>query len=159
MVSAGGKAEPSLDDRAGNAVLPACRNQFIVRRAIGPTVFDGTRTLRRADRPAVAVGIGLVVAGVVPMAGDAGTELLRVPLDKWLHAVGYAVLTWLVARARAERAGGVAVAVVLAVGWGLGVELLQLAVPTRATSVLDAVANGVGALAGGFGYVSAALDG
>ncbi|QDX40567.1 VanZ family protein [Salarchaeum sp. JOR-1] len=67
-------------------------------------------------------------------------------MDKLLHVAAYAVLAWLLAR---ESSLSVPVAVVVAVAFGLCVEGAQALVAWRTGSLLDAVANLAGALAGG----------
>jgi VanZ family protein len=73
-------------------------------------------------------------------------------VDKLLHASGYAVLAGFAAAWRGKR-GVVLVGVVLAVAaLGLGVEVLQTAVPGRTGTVGDAVANLAGAVVGVAGW-------
>ena len=68
--------------------------------------------------------------------------------DKLLHGIGYAALTFAVARAARARAPRRLAAVVLAVtALGVGVELVQPLVG-RTASPLDALANLGGAVAG-----------
>ncbi|WP_049902352.1 VanZ family protein [Halococcus agarilyticus] len=69
--------------------------------------------------------------------------------DKWTHALAYAGLTGtlLYASVSSNRDGSrVVLAVVLAVGFGIGVELVQWPIPYRTASVADAIADAVGAL-------------
>lgn len=91
----------------------------------------------------------ILVASVTRPTGLRGAlgPLGVVGLDKWLHAAAYAVLAVALAYALAERdATAAAVTVFLAaMAFGLGVELLQAAIPYRDFSPLDLVANGVGA--------------
>ncbi|MFC5367880.1 VanZ family protein [Salinirubrum litoreum] len=112
------------------------------------------------------VTLGLVGASLVPPAlvfgsspdGGATTEVLGplglVGADKWLHGAGYAVLagTLLPAVSRTDRDRSglrvVLLAVAVAAGVGLGVELLQWPHPGRTASVADATANLVGAALG-----------
>nr|WP_264475445.1 VanZ family protein [Halorubellus salinus] len=61
-----------------------------------------------------------------------------------MHAVGYMVLAGAVTYADGRALVGVAAAL----AYGVLVELLQLGVPYRSASALDAVADGVGALVG-----------
>lgn len=83
----------------------------------------------------------VLVASVVPTGSPAAGGL---PVDKFLHVAGYAVLAWLVARDEA-----VVAAVVVAVAFGLCVEGVQSLLAWRTGSLLDAGANLAGALAGG----------
>jgi VanZ family protein len=93
---------------------------------------------------------------------DVGVERLG-PLslfgrDKWFHAVGYAVLAVSLAVAvSGNRRGGrygrvLLLALVGAVGFGIAMELAQLAVPLRHTSAMDVVADTVGAAVGTAGW-------
>lgn len=97
----------------------------------------------------VALVATAILAGSLTPAPDGSTPsvtLLGVGADKWLHAAGYAILAWLVAAADRGRP---LVAVALAVAaYGLLVETLQVPVPTRAFSALDAAANAAGAATG-----------
>lgn len=96
-----------------------------------------------------------LVAGAILIASITRPTGLRgavgplgvVGFDKWLHGVAYAALAMALTYALAEReAAWAAVAVFLAaMTFGLGVELLQAAIPYREFSALDLVANGVGA--------------
>jgi VanZ family protein len=101
------------------------------------------------DRPqyrALAVALALLILAVSMIPGSGTPDTGHA--DKLLHTAGYAVLAWLGARALPATsridAAGVLVAVVL---FGAGVELLQPIVG-RHTSLLDAIANLVGATAG-----------
>ena len=73
-----------------------------------------------------------------------------VGLDKWLHALGYALLALALAYALAERPTGRVAATVFVgvIGFGFGVELLQATIPYRDFSWIDTVANGVGSAIG-----------
>lgn len=109
--------------------------------------------------PAVAFAALLLVTSLVPVpdsGGPAVPALLGVALDKWVHAGGYGLLTGLVVWGRDRRdLLAVGAVVVLVVGYGAGIELLQSLVPTRDTSALDAVANTVGAVTVGLALVAA----
>jgi VanZ family protein len=130
------------------------------------TVGQPTASARRRWRVlAGVVTLVVVVASLLPpelfLGPDTGaTPDLRGPLglvglDKWLHALGYAVLAGtLVPAVAADRpgrrslAGTVVVAFAVAAGVGLGVELLQWPHPGRTASLVDAAANLVGAAVG-----------
>jgi VanZ family protein len=87
----------------------------------------------------------VLVASLVPGGGAAVSGPLGVVgLDKWLHALAYAALAGAVTYAD----GRAWVGVLAAVAYGVLVELLQLGVPYRSASTLDAVADVVGALVG-----------
>lgn len=92
-----------------------------------------------------ALAAVVLVASLVPGGGGSfGSPFGFVAGDKWLHAVGYAVLAGAVTFAD----GRAVVGVLAAVAYGALVELLQLGVPYRSASALDAVANLVGAVVG-----------
>ncbi|SDF01049.1 VanZ family protein [Halorientalis regularis] len=99
--------------------------------------------------PAVCYAVVVLVASVVdpPAGGVAPTGPLGlVGVDKWLHAVGYATLTLLVAYAlRATTGRRIALAVALAVAYGGGIEVVQTLAPFRVFSLADMLANAVGA--------------
>ncbi|WP_323675375.1 VanZ family protein [Halorubellus sp. PRR65] len=99
-----------------------------------------------------ALATVVLVASLVPGGGRALASPFGVVRgDKWLHAVGYAVLAGAVTYAD----GRAVVGVLAAVAYGALVELLQLGVPYRSASALDAVANGVGAVVGALAVVTA----
>ncbi|WP_255197121.1 VanZ family protein [Halorarius litoreus] len=113
--------------------------------------------LARPLRLAVVAAVALVilVASVVdpPGSGGATTSLVAgLPLDKWLHALAYAGLASVLAYASVPergRRGRVLVGVVLlAAGYGFGIELVQATLPFRSFDLLDALANTVGASVG-----------
>ncbi len=102
--------------------------------------------------PVVVVAGAILVFSLVPLGGGgavssaAGDSVVGIGIDKILHIVDYAALavTLLYAtRARTARACFVAFAV--AVTFGGAIELLQIPVPTRQGSLLDATANALGA--------------
>lgn len=113
-------------------------------------------------RWAAVVGVAGVVgaASLVPLSGSpAGGSPLAVPGgDKLLHAVGYAAVAYLFARARAADGGtptaAALLAVVVATALGGGVEVLQSVVPGRTPSALDAAANAAGAVGGAFAWLA-----
>lgn len=97
---------------------------------------------------ALAWAVVVLVASVLdpPAGGPPPVAPLGVPLDKWVHALTYAVLAGLLAYAARARAPRVLVAVVLvAAGYGFGVEVVQSFVPLREFDLVDALANAVGA--------------
>jgi VanZ family protein len=92
-----------------------------------------------------ALALGILVASLVPGAGLAARGPLGVVgLDMWLHALAYLGLSAAVTWADGRPLVGVAAAV----AYGIVVELLQVGVPYRSGSALDAVANLAGALVG-----------
>lgn len=89
------------------------------------------------------VASAVLVASLVPLGGAGGGVS---GADKLLHAVGYGLLCAAVLRWRRPGVlGGVLAAVVAVAASGAGVELLQGTVPTRSPSLLDALANTLGA--------------
>ncbi|WP_439027510.1 VanZ family protein [Haloarchaeobius sp. DT45] len=90
--------------------------------------------------------------GSVPDGGAASTgfgPFGLLALDKLFHAVGYAVLAVLAARARRPRtlAAGLAIVAVVAL-FGFGVEVVQLPIPARSFDLADAAVNTLGATVG-----------
>jgi len=104
--------------------------------------------MRFRGRLPVAVALVVLVASLVPGGGGGGT-LGPIGVDKLLHVAGYAVLAGTTLVALRERTLGVVLAViVLVTGYGGVVELLQAPVPGRSVSLLDLVADAVGAVLG-----------
>jgi len=101
---------------------------------------------------AVVAG-GILVGSVVPAPGGglATPGPLGVGLDKWVHAASYAVLSAVLVLALDDGERPVAVVVVVAlvaaVTYGYGMELVQAALPSRDYDLLDLAADGVGAAA------------
>lgn len=117
------------------------RSGFVVGRV--PASRDRYRAGLRAA--AVLAATAVVTASLLPADGGAtAATLLGVGADKWLHATGYGVVAAL-ADAAERRPWSVVAGVALL---GLGVEFAQLPLATREFSVLDAVANLVGAVVG-----------
>jgi len=123
------------------------------------TAIDGT-TVRRLPARRVRIGAALVVALAVTVAslvppGDGLSitgPLGVLGIDKWLHGIAYAGLAGTTAFALVEDVR-VDVRLALRAGlgailYGVGVELLQAALPYRTFSLLDAAANSVGAVVG-----------
>lgn len=129
------------------------------------TVSDGTggSASRRRRLDAVAFGLAVLIASVVPIPGTAGGSVgtafpLGVGLTDPFHLVGYAVLAALVVRARGPSCGrlvAVIVAVAVAVAVGFGVELVQATIPWRSFAWRDAAINAAGAVIGGVAAVVA----
>lgn len=100
----------------------------------------------------LAVALGILAASLLP-GGGGGSAVGPVGVDKLLHVGGYAVLaaaTLFALRRRDVRSSLVVLIIVTAFG-GV-VELLQGPVPGRHVSVLDLVADAVGAVAGTAGW-------
>ncbi|WP_136717311.1 VanZ family protein [Halorientalis salina] len=113
-------------------------------------------SLRNGSGRVVAVVLyaAVVFAASVAVPPEGGTAMTGplgvVGADKWFHAVGYAVLVVLVANALGTTTRSrLALAVTLATGYGLGIEVVQSALPWRSFDVLDALANFLGALLAG----------
>jgi len=109
--------------------------------------------------PAVVVGTVVLVFSLVPLGasgpvgGGGSVVVLGLGADKLLHVVDYAALAFALGYARRARTpGALLTAFVAAVAVGGVVELLQGPLPTRATSLADAVANTVGAALGTAGW-------
>jgi VanZ family protein len=111
---------------------------------------------QRPRRTLVVVGYALLVfvASVVNPPGG-GQEMATtgpfglVGADKWLHAIGYTVLTAGLASvfdARTRRL--LLVSAVIAVVYGAGIEIVQGFLPYRSLSIADFGANAVGAALG-----------
>lgn len=104
------------------------------------------------ERRAAAAVLALVVliASLAPAPGGvAAASATAFGVDKLLHVVGYAVLTYAVASAvRARTARRLTAVVVAVTALGAGVELVQPLVGRTASS-LDALANLAGSVAGG----------
>jgi len=100
----------------------------------------------------VAAGLLVLVGSLVPVPVSDGPvpSLVGVPVDKWLHAAGYAALiVSLVREYGLQRWQTVATAALVVVGYGGLIELLQGLVATRSLSAADAAANAVGAAVAG----------
>jgi VanZ family protein len=102
-----------------------------------------------------AVAFAILAASLLPgsASGAAGGAVGPVGVDKLLHVVGYAVLA-AVALAALRRPNGreVLAVVVLVTAFGGAVELLQAPISGRSVSVLDLVADAVGAVLGAAGW-------
>lgn len=99
----------------------------------------------------IGYATALFAASIVPLPESDPTPgpFGLVGLDKWIHGVGYAALAVLLARARRARAArSLLVLMLAAIGYGLGVEVVQALVPTRTFSTADAGANALGATLG-----------
>jgi VanZ family protein len=107
---------------------------------------------RRRWAAVLVVAAAILLASVVdPGRGAAAPGPLGVvSLATWGHLLGYAALAGAVAAALAGRPvrTAVAVAVVAAVAYGAGIELLQSVIPARSFDPADAVANAAGAAVG-----------
>jgi VanZ family protein len=116
---------------------------------------------RRWRAVAGLVAVAIVVASLLPpelLVGPGPPTDPRGPFglvgaDKWLHAIGYAVLAGTLVPGVADdpdrpAVGGYLLAVGLATALGLGVELLQWPHPGRTASLADGAANLVGAATG-----------
>lgn len=114
-------------------------------------------SVRSRWSPPVVVGTAILVVSLLPVsAGGTATPVVPFGIDAWLHLAGYAVLSAGLARALSMggQSGltGVGVAVLLAAGFGIGVELLQTTVPARRFELTDLAANAVGSIVGAAGW-------
>lgn len=94
---------------------------------------------------AVAVFVASVVSPPAAVSGPTPRPL-GVPLDKWVHAGAYAVLSGLLCFAtRAQRTRGVLLAAAAVAVYGLAIELVQVPLSVRSFDLADAAANATGA--------------
>jgi VanZ family protein len=101
--------------------------------------------VRAAQVFSLVYAIILVVLAVIPRVEGPGFGVS----DWILHSAAYGIFGGLVVvsvRDNFKGFGGIVVAWVSAVGFGLGTELLQLLVPYRSFEFRDVVADGIGAL-------------
>ena len=104
----------------------------------------------RRWRVLAVVSIAAVLAGSLAPGSTAGG--LPAGADKLLHAAGYATIALSLAGAQRAETGRTLVSIVLAAALlGVGVEVVQPTVG-RTASLLDAVANLLGATAGAVGW-------
>jgi uncharacterized protein YfiM (DUF2279 family) len=94
------------------------------------------------------VGVAVLVASVLPpgLLGDAGAALLGV--SALFHLLGYAALAALVRSRYGPGRHATVLAVAVAAGFGLGIELLQTTVAGRGFSLRDVGVNLAGATVG-----------
>lgn len=104
---------------------------------------------------AVGVAVALLVGSLLPVpTGDSGPVVPVGPADLLAHFLGYAALGASLVYAtdsEAERDSGwrtLLGLIVIVTLYGAGVELLQGLRPTRAFSVADILANGLGGIVG-----------
>jgi VanZ family protein len=112
---------------------------------------------RRRYLPAVGFSLLVLVTSLLPIPEGPSEQvpaLLGITLDKWVHAASYGTLTALLAWGRrAHGLGTVAALAAVAVLYGASVELLQGLVPSRGTSGTDFLANSLGAVLAGLGWL------
>ncbi|MDY6818378.1 MAG: VanZ family protein [Halobacteriales archaeon] len=101
----------------------------------------------------------ILVVSVLPPPSDVGSQLGPfglVGIDKWFHGLGYSLLAGVLAIALADNPRSDRTIAVLTFGitvaYGLGIELLQLAIPRRQFDLFDLLANSLGAAAVGIGW-------
>lgn len=118
-------------------------------------------------RPTVGFALLVLVVSIVPVPGGSSEgaafpvvgpvgidPLVTSHIDPFVasHLLAYAILAALCLRALVDRGRGIlpaiAVAVVLAAGYGAAIELLQVPIPWRSGGLFDAAINAVGAVAG-----------
>lgn len=105
--------------------------------------------VRRASRVGVVVvALLLAVGSLWPRPPGTGPGI-PVVTDKHLHFAGYTALGAVAVWAAGRDPRRIALAVALAAGYGLALEVGQLPLATRSFSLLDQLANTAGALVGG----------
>jgi hypothetical protein len=144
---------------AGIRLLADCGNGPTIRWLLVERPHRTGMRLPVLPRPlryacALAVALFIFSASVIDPPGAAmGGVFLGIPQDKWLHALAYGGLAGALAYATlAADARTVAVVVVGAVGYGIGIEVVQAFLPLRAFDVADMAANATGATLGGAGW-------
>lgn len=107
-------------------------------------------------RAPIAIAAVVLLASLVPVdallgAGGTGSiGILGVGLDKWLHVIGLCALSAsLVLTTERLSWRGLVGAVLVAVAFGVAIELLQWPLPWRTASLADVLADALGAIAGG----------
>ncbi|WP_256684675.1 VanZ family protein [Halococcus qingdaonensis] len=114
---------------------------------------------RRVRYALVVLVAGVVlVASVVEASGTPSVGPLGlVGMDKWSHALAYAGVTATLAYASIENGHArLALAVGLAVAFGIGIEIVQWPIAYRTASVADALADAIGACLLALGWRSLA---
>lgn len=107
------------------------------------------RRVRRVSRVGVVVvALVLAVGSLWPRPPGTGPGVPFVT-DKHLHFAGYTTLGAVAVWAAGRDPRRIALAVALAAGYGLALEVGQLPLATRTFSLLDQLANTAGALVGG----------
>ena len=107
---------------------------------------------------AVAACATVVAASVVGPPAALGTDVTGVGLDKWAHVAGTAVLAVVVAAARRADGRDLLVVAAAVVALGAAIEGIQAPLAHRTASLVDAAANGVGAVLGVAGWRLVATD-
>ena len=100
----------------------------------------------------VVIALAILVVSVVPIPDAVGRPLGPVGLDSWLHALGFACLaaTVLFALEPSSRLTFRFLLLVTGavIGYGVAIELIQVALPYRRFAVADSAADTVGAIVG-----------
>lgn len=107
----------------------------------------------------VAFALAVFLSSIVPVPSGASASgsgngvcslcsALGVGLTDPFHFVGYAVLAAFLARTMGRGRRGLLVALVAAVAFGFGIELVQSTIPWRSFAWRDAAVNAVGATVG-----------
>ena len=101
-------------------------------------------------RPAIAFGVVVLVASVVPVPGAASEPSAAAGLGVTavFHVVGYAILAALLTRGTSPSLVGLVVAAGVATAFGFGIELLQAPIPWRSFAWPDVLLNAIGAVLG-----------
>ncbi len=100
--------------------------------------------------PVVVIAIAILVGSVVPIPDAVGRPVGPVGLDSWLHALGFGCLAATVLFAL-EPSSRLTLRFLLLVtgaviGYGVAIELIQVALPYRRFAVVDIAADAAGAV-------------
>ena len=122
---------------------------------------DRERTARQSEsnrwREPTGGAVLLVIASILPIpsggiggggGGEGSVVSLSIGLTDPFHFVGYAVLAALATQLTGRALSGLFLAVVGAVVFGFGIELLQTQIPWRTFAWRDVGVNAVGAVVG-----------
>lgn len=100
----------------------------------------------------IALVVGIIAVGsLVPLPATGGTS--TIPLTAAGHLIGYAVLAYVITAVYGSTVRTGMWAIILASGFGAGIELLQIFVPTREFAWGDIILNVVAATSGAIGAV------
>lgn len=95
-----------------------------------------------------AIALAILVGSVVPLPESAGRSFGPIGLDLWLHAIGFACLAAAIVLAfesgRQPVSRRLPLVTGAVIGYGVAIELLQLAIPYRQFAVIDVAADAIG---------------
>lgn len=149
-------------DRICGPLSPSIRDANFTRHepvCVAETDRSDEATTARWQIRTVAFALVVFLSSIVPVpsgasAGGSGNGVcslcsaLGVGLTDPFHFVGYAVLAAFLARTMRRSRRGLLVALVTAVTFGFGVELVQSTIPWRSFAWGDAAVNAAGAIVG-----------